>query len=410
MDVKLDVDYRQLPVEEGDVYLLSTDGLHDVLPQTELKARMLTLGSDLEVACDEFCQRALEQGSTDNISCQLLRIEALPPLAMDEVVGRMTQLSFPPFLEAGMKLDGYRVKRELHASNRSQVYLVEDEASGKLYCMKTPSVNFDDDPAYIERFVMESWIGSRISSPYVVKVYEAVRNRSCLYYLTEYVDGMSLTQWMRENPKPPIEEVVYLVDQIAKGLRAFHRRETLHSDIKPDNVMIDSQGRVKIIDFGACHVAGIAEIATPFQRDIALGTASYSAPEYSLGKLPNYRADLFSLAVICYEMLTGALPFEGKLENCKSQGDFLNTRYIPSYQLNPLVPVWIDGALRKGLRFYEERRHQEVSEFVYELQNPNPRYLEHGKRPLMERDPLFFWKVLAGGLALSQLIMLYFLQ
>lgn len=410
MDVKLDVDYRQLPVEEGDVYLLSTDGLHDVLPQAELKARMLTLGSDLEVACDEFCQRALEQGSTDNISCQLLRIEALPPLAMDEVVGRMTQLSFPPFLEAGMKLDGYRVKRELHASNRSQVYLVEDEASGKLYCMKTPSVNFDDDPAYIERFVMESWIGSRISSPYVVKVYEAVRNRSCLYYLTEYVDGMSLTQWMRENPKPPIEEVVYLVDQIAKGLRAFHRRETLHSDIKPDNVMIDSQGRVKIIDFGACHVAGIAEIATPFQRDIALGTASYSAPEYSLGKLPNYRADLFSLAVICYEMLTGALPFEGKLENCKSQGDFLNTRYIPSYQLNPLVPVWIDGALRKGLRFYEERRHQEVSEFVYELQNPNPRYLEHGKRPLMERDPLLFWKVLAGGLALSQLIMLYFLK
>ncbi len=410
MDVKLQVDYQYMPLEEGDVYLLSTDGLHDFIDPNELRDIMRGLGPNLEQECQALVERALAADSSDNISCQLLRVEALPPQEMDEVVNRMTRLSFPPFLEPGMKLDGYIVRRELHASNRSQVYLVEDEDSGQHYCMKTPSVNFEDDPAYIERFVMESWIGNRITSPHVVRVFESGRPRSCLYYLTEYVSGISLTQWMKEHPKPPVEEVVYLVDQIARGLRAFHRRETLHQDLKPDNIMIGADGRVKIIDFGACHVAGIAEIATPFQRDIALGTASYSAPEYSLGKLPNYRADLFSLAVISYEMLTGELPFAGKLENCHSQRDFLNTRYIPSYQLNPLVPVWIDGALRKGLRFHEERRHQEVAEFAYELQNPNPRYLEHGKRPLMERDPLLFWKYLAGGLAISQLIMLYFLQ
>jgi serine/threonine protein phosphatase PrpC len=409
LDVMLDVDYQKLPVNVGDVYLLSTDGLHDFIGDRDLRQMMSTLGPDLEFDCQKLSDEALARGSDDNVSCQLLRVDALPAQDIDDVVSRLTELAFPPFLEVGMRFDGFHIQRELHASNRSQVYLVEDEASGLQYCMKTPSVNFEDDPAYIERFVMESWIGSRINSAHVVKVVEPGRDKSYLYYLTEYVDGMTLTQWMQEHPQPPVEEVVYLVDQIARGLRAFHRRETLHQDIKPDNIMIDAQGRVKIIDFGACHVAGIAEIAAPFQRDIALGTASYSAPEYALGKPANYRTDLFSLAVISYEMLTGVLPFAGKLEYCTSLRDFKNTQYTPSYQLNPLVPVWIDGALRKGLRLLEERRHQDVSEFTYELQHPNTKYLEYRYRPLLEKNPLLAWQLIAGGLLLSQLVMLYLL-
>ena len=348
-------------------------------------------------------------GSDDNLSCQVLRVDALPNAQIDEVIGQLTRLEFPPFLEPGMILDGYRIVKELHASNRSQVYQVEDTATGQLCCMKTPSVNFEDDPAYIERFVMESWIGSRINSPYVVKVVDGNRPKSCLYYLTEYVSGMTLTQWMREHPRPAVEEVVYLVEQVAKGIRAFHRRETLHQDIKPDNILVDNNGQVKIVDFGACYVAGIAEIATPIERDIALGTASYSAPEYTLGLKPNYRADLFSLAVISYEMLTGKLPFGGKLEQCRSQRDFLATKYTESYKLNPLVPHWIDCALKKSLRLEEERRHGDISEFVYELQHPNPKYLEYHQRPLMERDPLTTWKIIAGILALSQLATLMLL-
>ncbi len=406
LDVKLDVDYRAVPLQVGDLYFLSSDGVHDFLSRERLQELLGRAGRDLEASCEQLVEEALNNGSPDNLSCQLLRVETLPQQRIDDVVIRLTELSFPPFLVQGMKLDGYVIQKELHASNRSQLYLVQDETSGTKYAMKTPSVNFEDDPAYIERFVMESWIGMRINSPYVVKVIELPRPRTCLYYLTEYVEGMTLTQWMRQHPKPPVEEAVYLIDQIARGIRAFHRRETLHQDIKPDNIMIGAQGRVKIVDFGACLVAGIAEINSPLARDTALGTASYSAPEYTLGKTPNYRADLFSLAVVSYEMLTGELPFGGKLENCKSSRDFLNTEYTPSHQLNPLVPVWIDGALRKGLRFHEERRHQEVSEFAYELQHPNARYLERGFRPLVERDPVLTWQIVAGILALGHLIAL----
>ena len=403
LDVKLEVDYRAVALQRGDIFFLSTDGIHDFLDTGDIQRYIEDAGDDFELACKTISEQALASGSDDNLSCQLLRVDALPATQIDDVVQQLTELRFPPFLEPGMVLDGYRIVRELHASTRSQVYQVTELESGKSYCMKTPSVNFEDDPAYIERFIMESWIGSRINSPYVVNVVEPAQPKSCLYYLTEFVSGMTLTDWMREYPRPAVEEVVFLVDQIAKGLRAFHRRETLHQDIKPDNVMIDAEGRVKIIDFGACHVAGIAEIASPIARDIALGTASYSAPEYAIGKAGNYRSDLFSLAVISYEMLTGKLPFGGKLEHCKSQKDFLSTRYCESYKLNPLVPHWIDGALKKALRYQEARRHVDAAEFVYELQHPNPKYLEYRHRPLMERDPLKSWKVIAGVLALTQI-------
>jgi len=409
LDVHLEVDYQAFPLQAGDIFLQTTDGIHDVLSQDTLLRLVHTEFTTPTAVCRQLAETALAAGSQDNLSCQLLHVEDLPQAAIDEVINQLTQLQFPPFLEKGMILDGYRILRELHASTRSQVYLVEDTDTGDQFCMKTPSVNFEDDAAYIERFVMESWIGSRINSQYVVRVVESKRPKSCLYYLTEYVNGMTLTQWMLENPKPAISDAVFLIDQIAKGIRAMHRRETLHQDIKPDNILIDARGRVKIIDFGACHVAGIAEIATPLQRDTALGTASYSAPEHTLRTKVNYRSDLFSLAVISYEMLTGKLPFDGRLERCRSQRDFLATTYTESFKYNPMVPLWIDGALKKALRFHEERRHGDVAEFAYELQHPNPRYLEYHQRPLIERDPLKAWKILCGVLALTQLATLIWL-
>ncbi len=407
LDMKLSVDYHVCKLQVDDIFLLSTDGIHDFIAEQEIK-NLLQDSATLEQCCQNMYQQALANDSPDNLSCQILRIDQLPKQNIDDMLSVLTRMSFPPFLKPDMILDDYRILREIHASPRSQLYQVEDTQSGEQFCMKTPSVNFDDDPAYIERFIMESWIGSRISSPHVVKVLESGREKSCLYYLTEFIDGITLTQWMREHPKPPVEEVVNLIVQVAKGIRAFHRKETLHQDIKPDNITVDKDGIVRIVDFGACHIAGIAEINIPLQRDIVLGTANYIAPEYTVNNRINYRSDLFSLAVITYEMLTGELPFSGKLENCKTPTDFRATTYTPAYHLNPLVPIWIDGALRKSLRYLEEQRHHDISEFAYELQHPNPKYLKHSHQPLIARNPLLTWKLIAGLLAVSQTIMLVY--
>lgn len=204
-----------------------------------------------------------------------------------------------------MVFDGYKIIRELHASSRSHVYLAVDSETDNQVIIKTPSIDLQGDTAYLERFLMEEWIARRINSAHVLKPCAQTRKRHYIYIVTEFIDGQTLTQWMIDNRKPSIETVRRIVEQIARGLRAFHRLEMLHQDLRPDNIMIDSTGTVKIIDFGSTKVAGIAEITTPIAQEDIQGTAQYIAPEYLLGESGSSRSDLFSLRIITYQMLTG---------------------------------------------------------------------------------------------------------
>ncbi len=401
LDVNIDVDHKSMGIEVGDIYFLSTDGIHDFVKDQDIKAVLSKLSAGkneeyFEQACQQLIDIALANGSHDNLSCQILRIDNLPKQTIGEASRKLSELPFPPYLSAGMILDGYKVEKELHATNRSQVYVVRDVESGERYCMKTPSDNFDDDMAYIERFIMESWIGSRINNPHVVKTIDNSRAKSALYYLTEYIEGITLEQWIKENPRPAVQDVIYIVQQIEKGLRAMHRRETLHQDLKPGNIMIDKNGEVKIIDFGSCFIKGIAEITSPIERFGILGTAGYSAPEVVISGKSTVQSEVFSLAVIVYEMLTGKEPFSGKLNKCRTQKAYLATKYIPCFEHNPLVPIWMDGAIKKGLRFDPERRYVEVSEMMYELQEPNPKYKKNHNAMLMDKNPVMFWQIVSA--------------
>ncbi len=401
LDVKLDVDYRSLSVEAADIFLLTTDGIHDFIKTKELCALLNNLNAEshdtcFEKTCEQLIELALSNGSGDNLSCQILRIDSLPTQTINEVGRQLSELPFPPYLEPEMILDGYRVEKVLHVNTRSQVYVVRDIDSDERYCMKTPSVSFDDDLAYIERFIMESWIGSRIVSPHVVKVIKGNRHKNWLYYLTEYIEGITLEQWIKEHPKPAVQDVVYILSQIEKGLRAMHRREILHQDIKPGNIMIDQHGEVKIIDFGSCYSKGIAEIATPLDDPGILGTAGYSAPEVVITGKSTVQSEVFSFSVIAYEMLTGKQPFSGKLNKCRTAKAYMKTKYTPCFNENPLVPIWMDCAIKKGLRFKAERRHEDVLELLHALQQPNTKYKSNHNAVLMDKNPVIFWQIFSA--------------
>ncbi|ABV87137.1 bifunctional protein-serine/threonine kinase/phosphatase [Shewanella pealeana] len=416
LGINIDVDYAVSETESGDIYLLTTDGVHDVLSDDIFAERLKRLADNKEIT-DKQCQLltqelindAIAKGSTDNVSCQCIAVRALPEPSIDDIYRSLTQLPFLPPLAVGMKLDGYIVLDTLYQSQRSQVYLVKDSHEQR-YCLKTPSLNYQDDLAYIERFLLESWVGSRIKNPNVVAVCERKANKSAMYYLTEYIDGVTLTEWMRLNPKPEIQQVLRILSQVVVGLRAFHRKETLHQDVKPDNILIDKNGQVKIVDFGACFIKGIAEISTPFIRDIPLGTADYSAPETLLRYPVNAKADLYSLATIAYEMLTGELPFNGKQAQCKIDKDFKKLNYTPSFVCNPLAPIWMDNAIRKGLNFDASMRQADISEWMHEMNSPVEYwYRPAEKKTLITRDPLVFWQGLTAILGLIIILILLFL-
>jgi serine/threonine protein phosphatase PrpC len=410
VDYCLDIDYKSFAVQENDVFLLTTDGVHDVLPDKVLKQFLLEgAGADPEQYAQQICDEALSVGSKDNISCQILTIEQLPTQDPDEVFAQLTALPFPPDLYEGVIIDGYRISRELHASSTSQLYLAVDTESGDKVVIKTPSVNFEDDPAYLERFLLEEWVGRRINNAHVVRTIEQKRPRRFLYYIMEYVDGKTLEQWLNDVGRLDLKTVREIVPQLVSAIRAFHRLDMLHQDLKPGNIMISRDGVVKLIDFGSTKIAGIADISTPIERSELLGTKHYTAPEYLLGRAGQAVSDQFSLACIVYEMLTGQLPYAEKLAKVRARQDLHRIEYQSINTLIHDIPGWVDKTLQKALQLYPERRYQALSEFATDLIKPNPAYLRDEKLPLMYRYPVKFWQICSLILLLLNCLCLYFL-
>lgn len=128
---------------------------------------------------------------------------------------QLTELPFPPILEARSTFDGYRIIREVHASSRSHLYLAVDTETITQVIIKTPSIDLRGDPAYLERFMLEDWIARRINSAHVLKPCLQTRQRNFFYIVTEFIDGQTLTQWMIDHPAPDLETVRGIVEQIA---------------------------------------------------------------------------------------------------------------------------------------------------------------------------------------------------
>jgi serine/threonine protein kinase len=195
-----------------------------------------------------------------------------------------------------------------------------------------------------------------------------------------------------------------IVEQIAKGLRAFHRKEMLHQDIRPDNIMIDATGTVKIIDFGSTRITGVVG-AEPSENEI-LGTQQFTAPEYFIGEPATPRSDLFSLGVITYQMLTGRLPYGTQIANARTRSQFNRLVYRPASHGDRDVPQWIDGTLEKAVHPNPDKRYDSFSEFLFDLRHPNVNYLATSSTPLIERNPLLFWKSTTIVLVLAVIVLL----
>jgi serine/threonine protein phosphatase PrpC len=392
MGEHLEIDYQSYPLEVGDTFVLMTDGVYEFAPEHFIATTIHGQRDDLDRACHRIVEEALRQGSGDNLSIQVVRIDALPEPVVAELHEQATTLPLPPPLRPRMAFEGYEILRELHNSHRSHVYLALDRESRQRVALKVPSVELRGNPLYLERFLTEEWVARRLDNVHILKAVVLTRKRHYLYTVTEYVEGQTLTQWMTDNPLPDLETVRDIVEQIARGLQALHRQEMLHQDLRPNNVMIDRNGTVKLIDFGSVHVAGIAELAPTPEHWELLGTVQYTAPEYFLGEAGSNRSDIFALGVIAYQMLSGRTPYGTQVAKTSTRATQRRLVYRPVLDEKRAIPVWIDGALRKAVQVNPSKRYEELSEFIYDLRHPNERFLHQNRAPLLERNPLLFWK------------------
>ena len=395
------VDYHAIDVQKGDYFLLCTDGVYEFCGTEAILAAIKANPNDLEHAAKLIVSKAFQNGSDDNLTIQVAHVEELPDIDESTLQSQVDGLALPPLLQPRQLFDGHEILRELHSNSRSHVYLAKDIENSQNVIVKIPSVELRGDPAYLERFLIEEWVARRINNAHVMKAGMQQRERKYLYSVTEYIEGITLKQWLIDNPKPSVETVRGIVEQVARGLQALHRKEVLHQDLKPDNIMIDVHGTVKIIDFGGVRVAGLVEAQTTLIQEDIQGTALYTAPEYFVGQPASQRSDMFSLAVITYQMLSGRFPYGTQVAKTRTIGGQRRLKYQSVLDEEREIPAWMDFALKKALHPNPFKRYEALSEFVHDLRYPNSKFLSVSKPPLIERNPLLFWKSLSFALSVT---------
>jgi serine/threonine protein phosphatase PrpC len=403
----VEIDYRGWEAEAGEIYLLATDGAYGHLHAEDIHAALREHPADLDAAATDLVSLARRRGSDDDATLQLLRIDELPASDAPHPQLRREGLSLPPTLAPRMEFEGFTILREMQVSARSHLHLAVDNSSGQQYVIKTPSVDLSQDADYLDRFVLEEWIARRIDSPHVIKTWPSDRPRTHLFVAMEFIDGQTLAQWMRDNPHPGLDSARSIIEQLAQGLQALHRREMLHQDLRPENVMIDHQGTVKLIDLATAHVEGLAE----YHRDALVsaavpGTLQYTAPEYLLGEGGSPRSELFALAAITYQMLSGQLPYGLNAARVRTPQDLRSLRYVPLRHHRPDLPAWVDAVLAKALHPNPAKRQEVISEFIHDLKAPGAQFHQQRTTPLIERNPVLFWKCSTALLTLAVLTLL----
>jgi serine/threonine protein phosphatase PrpC len=406
-NARIEIDYQALEIERGDVFVLATDGVYEHVDAAFVARAIREARVDLDGAARAVVEEAHRRGSADNLTVQIVCVEDVPQDG-NGLREQLARLAPPPLLQARDEIDGYRIEREIHASARSHIYLATDLETGGLVALKTPAVDLQGDPELLERFMLEEWIARRLNSPYVLKPYPRTRERRFLYVAMEYVEGQTLAQWMIDNPRPELETVRGIIEQVARGLQAFHRMEMLHQDLRPQNIMIDRIGTAKIIDFGSVSVAGIDEQARAAEPSRILGTLQYTAPEYFVGDAGSERADLYSLGVIAYQMLSGRLPYGAAAARVRTRRALRRLEYASVLDELRDIPSWVDAALRKAVHAEPLERYEALSEFIYDLRHPNAELMR--RTPLIERNPVTFWKCVSALLLAAVLVLLYLAQ
>jgi len=407
----IEVDHTSSLLAPQDIIMLSCDGVHHFVKPKQIK-EIIKRNKSLEQASKEICELASSQGSNDNLTCLFVNVEQLPQQVFSQLVFTRLQQVIPPALKLGSKLDHYEILDALQETSRSHVYLAKDILDEKLVVIKIPSVNFTDDVDYLTSFIKEGWVGDKINHPAIMKIYPRLETSKFLYHVCEYIEGQTLSEWLQDNPKSSLVKVRDILDQLIKVLRVLQRQDIIHCDIKGDNFIIDSHGRLKLIDFGSSNTGAVKDNSKEEKTDQFVfnqGTLNYSAPELFYGHENSHKSELYSLAVLVYNMLTNRLPYKEINQIDDAPKQFNLWRYKPIVTCRKDLPNYMDRVMSKALAANPINRYEHYSEFLAEFNvNEKNKLSVQDNLPLLERDPVKFWQGVSGILLLTLVSVLLF--
>jgi serine/threonine-protein kinase len=257
----------------------------------------------------------------------------------------------------------YRILRKLGAGGMANVYLAEDQELGRRVAIKILNEKHANDGQFIERFRREAKNAAALSHPNIVSIYDRGEAEGTYYIAMEYLDGRSLKELIVSRGPAPVNVALEYTRQMLAALRFAHRHGIVHRDIKPHNVLVDSEGRVKVTDFGIAR-AGASQMT---EAGSIVGTAQYLSPEQARGGVVDQRSDLYSLGVVLYELLTGETPFQGDTP-VEIAMKHLSTAPEPPSALRPDLPRELDMVVIRALAKDPEDRYQSAEEMDADLE------------------------------------------
>jgi serine/threonine protein phosphatase PrpC len=405
IEAEVRLDYASQPIALHDRFLLCSDGLHGFLSNESI-ATILRERSAPDDTARALVAAALDAGGMDNCTAMVLDVVGLPTARSADVGSTIMQLPLIPVPRGGESIDGFVLKVLLSEGRYSRLFGAVDEIEGGEVALKFPKPQIAAVASYHAAFVREAWVGTRVHSPWVAQVLELPPGRqTSLYTVMPLYQGELLETRLTRRPSVTLEEGRNIAIKLARAVDALHRAGVIHRDIKPDNVMLESNGSLKLLDLGVVRIPGLEETAGlgEFAPEDIPGTTAYMAPEMFQGEAGNAATDIYSLGVTLFRMFAQEYPY-GNLDAVSPPRQ---TRPKDLATLRPDLPAWVQATIARAIALDPEDRFRDVMELAVEMEAGPASTPSSPPRPLTfyERAPVQFWQgvsaLLAIGLILS---------
>jgi len=397
---ELRLDYAAQPLALHDRFLLCSDGVHGVLTEDTMSEILRERSASNDTA-RALVAAALEQGSSDNCTALVVDVVGLPAGESADISLALMQLPLIPVPRGGETIDGFVLKSIVSDGRYTRLYAAVDEIEGGEVVLKFPKPPLAAATTFRAAFVREAWVGTRVNSPWLGHTIELPPGRqTCLYTAMPLYAGELLETRLTRRPALGLEEGRNIAIKLARAAAALHRAGITHRDIKPDNVILESEGSLKLIDLGTVRIPALEELPP----EAIPGTRAYMAPEMLEGEPGNEATDVYALGVTLFRAFTGAFPYG----NADATSPPRRARPRELSALRPDLPAWLQATLARALAADPAERFRDMTEFAVEMEAGPARPPPPLGRPrtLYERAPVRFWQVVAALLALAVAVLL----
>ena len=266
----------------------------------------------------------------------------------------------------------YEVVGRIGSGGMADVYKAKDTKLNRFVAVKVMKPEFANDSSFISKFRREAQAAAGLANPNIVNVYDVGEDQGIYFIVMELVEGITLKEYIAKKGKLSVREATSIAIQVCMGLAAAHNQKIVHRDVKPQNIIISTDGKVKVTDFGIARAASSNTISAN-----AMGSVHYSSPEQVRGGYSDARADIYSVGITLYEMVTGRVPFDGETTVAIAI-KHLQDEMEPPTKFTPDLPVSLEQIIYKCTQKSVDRRYQSMDDVIADL-----------KRSLMEPDGQF---------------------